>query len=133
MKVTMETDYALRILYCLAKSQERMDAKSISEEMCVTLRFALKILHKLVHCGMVRSYKGAGGGYELNCTPQEISLADIVEAIEGKLEISKCLDEEICCNRVKNKGSCQFQREFGRINQVLLQEFQQVTLDKFLK
>ena len=44
MYITQETDYAIRIVYCLAKSGARRDARSISEEMCISLRFALKIL-----------------------------------------------------------------------------------------
>ena len=44
MYITQETDYAVRIVYCLARCGQRRDARSISEEMCVTLRFSLKIL-----------------------------------------------------------------------------------------
>lgn len=58
MHITRETDYAIRIIYCLANTQGRKDAGTISEEMGVTLRFSLKILHKLVKCGLVKSYKG---------------------------------------------------------------------------
>ena len=65
MYITQETDYAIRIVYCLAKSGARRDARSISEEMCVSLRFALKILGKLAQGGLVSSFKGNRGGYEL--------------------------------------------------------------------
>ena len=44
MYLTQETDYAIRIVYCLAKRGVRRDARSISEEMCVSLRYALNIL-----------------------------------------------------------------------------------------
>ncbi len=52
MHITQESDYAMRIVYCLAKCGGRRDARSISEEMCVTLRFSLKILGKLVAAGL---------------------------------------------------------------------------------
>ena len=55
MHITRETDYAIRIVYCLANTQGRKDAGTISEEMGVTLRFSLKILHKLVKSGLVKS------------------------------------------------------------------------------
>ena len=58
MYITQETDYAIRIVYCLAKSGARRDARSISEEMCISLRFALKILGKLAQGGLVSSFKG---------------------------------------------------------------------------
>ena len=52
MHLTQETDYAMRIVFCLAKNGRRMDAASISEAMCVTLRFSLKILGKLAGAGL---------------------------------------------------------------------------------
>ena len=61
MHITLESDYATRIAYCLAKAPGRMDAKSISEETGVTLRFSLKILRKLVASGIVKSFKGEKG------------------------------------------------------------------------
>ena len=61
MFITLETDYAVRIVYCLARSGKRTGASEISESTGVTLRFALKILHKLVANGIVRSFKGAEG------------------------------------------------------------------------
>ena len=63
MHLTQETDYAMRIGFCLAKNGRRMDAASISEAMCVTLRFSLKILGKLAGAGLVNSYKGWRAGH----------------------------------------------------------------------
>lgn len=65
MYITLEADYAVRIVNCLAKNGSRMDAKALSAATGVTLRFSLKILRKLVAQGIVRSYKGTQGGYEL--------------------------------------------------------------------
>ena len=56
MHITQESDYAIRIVYCLAGSDTRRDARSISEEICVSLRFSLKILGKLVQSGLVTSF-----------------------------------------------------------------------------
>ena len=58
MFITLESDYAVRIVACLAKENRRLDAKTISEMTCVTLRFALKILRKLVSAEIVKSFKG---------------------------------------------------------------------------
>ncbi len=74
MHITLESDYAVRIVYCLAQNGGRLDAASIAEQTGVTLRFSLKILRKLVAGELVKSYKGAGGGYELARDPHEISL-----------------------------------------------------------
>ena len=91
MHITQESDYAVRIVFCLAKSGTRRDARGISEEMCVSLRFALKILGKLVASGIVESYKGNRGGYELARAPKDITLKDIIEAVEGPYTLSRCV------------------------------------------
>ena len=97
MHITRETDYAIRIVYCLANTQGRKDAGTISEEMGVTLRFSLKILHKLVKSGLVKSYKGAKGGYELSRPASEINLKQVIEATEGTYKIVKCIDPNYVC------------------------------------
>ena len=69
MHITLEADYAIRIMLALAANTGRMDAGSISQEAVVSLRFALKILRKLVNSGLVQSFKGVKGGYELAKDP----------------------------------------------------------------
>ena len=83
MHMTLEADYAVRIVEFLAVNPGRADAKTISERTSVTLRFTLKILRTLVSDGIVRSYKGAKGGYELAKSPKEITLRSVIEAVEG--------------------------------------------------
>ena len=100
MHLTQETDYAMRIIYCLAKSGRRMDASSISEEMRISLRFSLKILGKLAGAGLVNSYKGMRGGYELARPADQITLKQVLDVIEGHAyAISRCLCEGEDCNR----------------------------------
>ena len=83
MHITQESDYAVRIVYCLAKCGTRRDARGISEEMCVTLRFSLKILGKLVSSGIVESYKGNRGASGC-CTFQKV-FHDISKSINEQL------------------------------------------------
>ena len=74
MHITQESDYAVRIVYCLAREARRMDARTISEQMAISLRFSLKILGKLAQSGLVVSYKGNRGGYELSRPAAQITL-----------------------------------------------------------
>lgn len=115
MYITQETDYAVRILYCLAKGSCRKDARSISEEMNVTLRFALKILGKLSAAELVNSFKGNRGGYELARTPKEINLQDILHVTEGPYVFARCLMDKDACNRDAT-GHCVFHRGFATIS-----------------
>lgn len=117
MHITQESDYALRIVYCLAKSAKRCDARSISEEMSVTLRFSLKILCKLVQSGIVASFKGNRGGYELARPAADINLAQVITAVEGTYKLSRCLNgQSDGCNRGVS-GCCAFQDIFAQISQ----------------
>lgn len=65
LQMTLEADYAVRIVYELASSGGRIDASALAEASGVTVRFSLKILRKLVAAGLILSYKGAAGGYEI--------------------------------------------------------------------
>ncbi len=113
MHFTMETDYAIRIVYCLAKAGKRMDAKTIAEETDVTLRFSLKILRKLVSAGLVKSFKGTQGGYEIARPLEELSLYDVIRTVEGEYQLSRCVAVDYVCGC---KRPCKFQKIFCEIS-----------------
>lgn len=129
MFITLESDYAVRIVSCLVEGGVRLDAKTISERTNVTLRFALKILRKLVSGGIVKSFKGTQGGYELSLTPEEISLKDVIETIEGTYRFSRCLHEGMHCSRGKS-GVCCYQKAFGEISELVKDKLSGYTFDK---
>ncbi len=128
MHITLESDYAVRIVHCLARKRERMDAKRIAEETGVTLRFSLKILRKLVTGGLVNSYKGTKGGYELARDPGEISLCDVIEMVEGPYSLARCLSEtDYHCNRnVEACGACKFQQVYAEISETVREKLSAV-------
>lgn len=134
MHITQESDYAVRIIYCLAKSGTRRDARSISEEMSVTLRFSLKILGKLVNSGLVKSYKGNCGGYELARPAGDISMKDVIDAVEGPYRLTRCIGGEGAgeCNRGAS-GSCVFQQVFAQISQSINDQLAAVTFQQLLE
>ena len=108
MYITQEADYAMRIVYSLAKSGGRRDARSISEEVCVTLRFSLKILGKLSAAGIVNSVKGNRGGYELARPPEEVTAKDVLCAVEGPYVLSRCIQDNECNRNMT--ASCAFRK-----------------------
>lgn len=116
MHITLEADYAVRIVHALAQSGKRLDAKTISEMTGVTLRFSLKILRKLVAAGIVKSFKGTQGGYEIGKPAEEIALGEVIETIEGRYTLNRCVTGEYACTRRKNK-CCEFQKIFREISE----------------
>ncbi len=130
MHITLESDYAVRIVDRLAAQQGRLDAKSIAADTGVTPRFTLKILHKLVASGLVRSYQGAKGGYELARPAGEITLREVIETVEGVYTLSRCLSPEHSCRcdaQHCRRGDCRFQRVYDEISETVRQRLSQVT------
>lgn len=130
MHITLESDYAVRIVHCLASSSGRMDAKKISGETGVTLRFSLKILRKLVTGGLVRSYKGTKGGYELARPAGEISLCDVIETVEGPFALSRCVGEQnFSCSRDGGGPECRFRQVYAEISEEVRKRLDNVRFD----
>ena len=132
MCLTLESDYAVRIIGCLSAENKRIDAKNISERTGVSLRFALKILRKLVSAGLVKSYKGMQGGYELAKAPSEITMLDVIETVEGSYYLNRCHEEEFVCTRGA-KGCCCYQKVFNEITDIVSQKLAEYNFEDLLK
>ena len=112
MRITLESDYALRIVTELASRDTQVDAKTLAERTQVTPKFALKILHKLVNGGIVDSYKGKLGGYKLRLSPDDITLKMVIELIDGPIALTKCIGDEQTCSLNSDKTSCIYHHVF---------------------
>lgn len=128
MHITLEADYAVRIVLFLAQAGKRSDASTISDATGVSLRFALKILRNLVANKIVKSFKGTQGGYELNVAPKEITLRAVLEAIEGEYKFSRCVNSTTACTKPA-KGSCEVQKVYAEITQNVKESLERVTID----
>ncbi len=125
MLLNLETDYAIRIASCLAESDKRLDAKTIAAKTGVTPRFTLKILHRLVNGGIVKSFKGANGGYTLAVPADQLTLLQVVELVCGPLEISQCQRGGDGCTHPK--GICSFHEVFNDVSVYMKDKFSKVT------
>ena len=129
MRITQEADYALRIVALLASSDALTDANTIADSAGITSGFALKILRKLSLGEIVISQKGASGGYRLAKSPENITLKDVIELIDGEIAISKCLaHEHICSKQGENKSACKIHRIFDAINKDLVEKLENITI-----
>lgn len=129
MRITQEADYALRIVAMLASCEGFADANTIADSAGITQRFALKILRKLVLGEIVCSQKGANGGYKLARVPEEITLKDVIELIDGEIAISKCLSSEhICSKQGENKSACKIHLIFDAINGDIVKRLENITI-----
>ena len=132
MRITLESDYALRILSTLATHNEVTDAKTLADETSVSQRFSLKILHKLVKGGLVCSFKGINGGYKLNKEPKEITLKEVIELIDGPIAIVRCVASLEACSLNQNKTECVYHHIFDAISIEVAIKLSKITIQDVL-
>ena len=99
MRLTSKAEYALRAMVFLAENQEkeRPHARQIAERQTIPYKFLAQIMRDLRQAGIVKSVRGPQGGVRLARAADEINLLEIVEAVEGPLNIYTCVVGEGIC------------------------------------
>jgi FeS assembly SUF system regulator len=94
MRLSHLADYAVVLMTAAARQPTgaRLSATELSNETGVPLPTAQKLMGQLAAAGLLSSARGASGGFALARSAQEISLADIVEAVEGPIALTMCSD-----------------------------------------
>ena len=92
MRLTHLADYAVVIMTAAARRGDaaRLSATELAEETGVPLPTAQKLMQQLSRHGLLTGQRGAGGGYALSRAAADVSLADIIEAVEGPFELTQC-------------------------------------------
>jgi FeS assembly SUF system regulator len=94
MRLSSLADYAVVMMSAAARHPcgTRLSATSLSEETGVPLPTAQKLMQKLAGAGLLSSLRGTGGGFKLTRPAAAINLADIIEAIEGPIAMTACVE-----------------------------------------
>lgn len=101
LRLSKRTDYALIAMRHLALSTDRgsSSAREIAEAYNVPVELLAKVLQRLVRQGLLASHQGINGGYELARPAARISVADVIEAIDGPLTVTACSEEDESCDQ----------------------------------
>jgi FeS assembly SUF system regulator len=99
MRLSHLADYAVVLMTAAARrpAAARLSATELSAETGLPLPTTQKLMGQLAHCGLLTSMRGAGGGFALAKPAEAITLADIVEAVEGPIAMSACSDGKFDC------------------------------------
>jgi len=90
--IRRQTDYALRALvYLAARPGLVVSAGEIAASEDIPLEFLLKIFQRFVKSGLVTSHRGAQGGFSLAKDPSGVTVLDVVETMQGKVAMNRCL------------------------------------------
>ena len=128
MRLTSLADYAVVMMAAAARhgGGVRLSATCLSEETGVPLPTAQKLMGKLAAAGLLSSARGTGGGFLLAREAGGISLADIIEAVEGPIAMTTCVDE--ARNDCALDGHCQVKPHFSVVNSAVRSALQGVSL-----
>jgi len=132
IKINRQTDYAIRVILALGRAPlgERRSTAAIQAEMFIPKAFLTRIVADLARTGLIRTFPGRDGGLQLSRRLEEISLKDVIVAIEGPLEISTCMSEEAHCVL---DTPCPVQGCWRRIQAALEKHLSAVTFDQFVE
>ncbi|MBL4935121.1 Rrf2 family transcriptional regulator [Clostridium sp. YIM B02515] len=100
MKLSTKGRYGVKAMVDLAihYGGDPISIKSISERQNISEYYLEQLFSPLRRAELIRSVRGAQGGYVLSRSPKDITIAEIMEVLEGPIEISNCLDEKSCNN-----------------------------------
>jgi len=99
LQLNVTTDYAIRIVLYLAMKDRVVNSGEIAEAMGIPPTYIMKITRKLKHANILSEKRGVDGGFVLSSAPDQLTLLDIVGALEKTVNINRCLEEDEYCSR----------------------------------
>lgn len=117
--MTRKSDLAVRSLGVLAQTDVRLKGPALAELVDATPAFLAQVMAPLVRAGWIRSDPGPSGGYALVVKTDEISVLDVIEAIEGPTERDRCVLQDRPCEEA---GPCALHVPWKRALSQLLEE-----------
>ena len=127
MQIPRRVDYGLRaIIYLSTRDPQKCcSIAEIAREQNVPRKFLEKIIQDLMRRGLIRSKRGACGGYTLARLPDQISFYDVIEALEGPIAVNVCMNEELSCDQLPR---CAMVGVWSEIQQKVTEVFTRTTL-----
>ena len=130
LRVTRLTDYATVVLTVLAAEPDCvLSAAELAERAGLEAPTVSKLLKPLAQAGLLDAFRGAHGGYRLSRPPRDISLIDIVEAMEGPLAMTECSLDAASCGIASQCGA---RANWRRINDIVADALRSVSLAQML-
>ena len=130
LRMSKLTDYGIVLMsYLASKTYQQHSAHTLSDAVQVPLPTVRKVLKALSHADLLKSERGAQGGYNLTRNPKNISVAEIITAIEGPIALTECVSDESHCEQELH---CDVQTNWTRINNAVYHALDEVKLSDML-
>ena len=133
LKLTKKIDYGLMaIAYIAWNHGERVvNTKEIAEAYSIPVELLAKILQRMVKGGLITSLSGPKGGYSLSTSPSDITVARIIEAVEGNINILNCSEEE--SSRCYQFDRCSIRTPMQRLEHRIVDMLNKTTLEELIE
>ena len=129
MKISTKGRYALRLMLDLALAEpgEPIPLRNVAERQDISDKYLEQIVTPLSRAGLVRSIRGAGGGYMLTRAPSQYTVGEILRPLEGSLAPVSCVDGSECCGRADQCVTMEVGRDIqkavsGVVDHITLQD-----------
>ncbi len=134
VKLSTKGRYGTRLMLNLAlhydAGQEPVILKNVAKEEEISIRYLEQIIIPLKLSKLVKSIRGAGGGYILTQPPSKVKLIEIIEALEGPIALVDCVDDIDYCDRMPRCATFEVWKE---ANNLLRDYFSKTTLQDLVK
>ena len=127
LRFSKKADYALMAMKHLAQKRDAAStsAREIAESYDIPIELMAKVLQRLVRIGLLTSQQGTRGGYFLSRSSASISVADVIQAIDGPFAVTACSTENSGCEQY---GKCSIRDPLWRIRERIVATLGTVTL-----
>jgi len=126
LRISKMTDYGTVVMTHLAKDPERLySARELAEELHIGVATVSKVLKTLERSGLLLAQRGKNGGYRPAHAPGDISVAQVIRAMEGPIALTECASEAVQCEQ---EASCTVQSNWQRINKAIMQALEGVSV-----
>lgn len=132
MKITAKARYGLRILLDIALNsvpEHPRTIKEISAGQEISEKFISRLVVALREHGMIHSERGRVGGFRLAKSPSDISLLDVIEAVEGQISVVDCLENQESCTR---SAGCAARFIWGDVNSAIRASLKEISLESII-
>lgn len=126
MKLSTKGRYGVKAMVELAINygNQPISIKTISERQNISEYYLEQLFSPLRKADLIKSIRGAQGGYVLSKDPKEITIAQIISVLEGPIEIASCIEGDIC----ENEASCATRLLWGKIKKSIDEVMESVSL-----
>lgn len=131
MRISTKIRYGARAMLELASryGEGPIELKEIAQKEDISIKYLEQVIVPLRTAGLVKSVRGSKGGYSLGKPPSEICLNDLVEILDGQINLIECLRDPKACQKV---SSCVTRDIWGEVSDAINKIFRSITFEEMV-